>query len=69
GLTSGVGFTGIAVALLAFANPLWIIASALLFGFLDYGGLTVNAYVPKDIFMMVQAITILMVLILTKKSR
>ena len=69
GLTSGIGFTGIAVALLAFANPLWIIASALLFGFLDYGGLTVNAYIPKDIFMMVQAITILMVLILTKKSR
>jgi len=69
GLTSGIGFTGIAVALLAFSNPLWIIASALLFGFLDYGGLTVNAYVPKDIFMVVQAITILMVLVLTKKSR
>ena len=66
GLTSGIGFIGIAVALLAYAHPLWIVASALLFGFLEYGGLTVNAYVPKDIFMMVQAVTILMVLVLTK---
>ena len=66
GLTSGIGFIGIAVALLAFAHPLWLIASALLFGFLEYGGLTVNAYVPKDIFMMVQAVTILMILVLTK---
>ena len=66
GLTSGIGFIGIAVALLAYAHPLWLVASALLFGFLEYGGLTVNAYVPKDIFMMVQAVTILMVLVLTK---
>ena len=69
GLTSGIGFIGIAVALLALAHPLWLVASALLFGFLEYGGLTVNAYVPKDIFMMVQAITILMILVLTKTLR
>ena len=69
GLTSGIGFMGIAVALLAFAHPFWIIASALLFGFLEYGGLSVNAYVPKDIFMMVQAVTILMILVLTKIFR
>lgn len=69
GLTSGIGFIGIAVALLAFAHPLWLVASALLFGFLEYGGLTVNAYVPKDIFMMVQAVTILMILVLTKAMR
>ena len=69
GLTSGIGFIGIAVALLAFAHPLWLVASALLFGFLEYGGLTVNAYVPKDIFMMVQAVTILMILVLTKTLR
>jgi len=66
GLTSGIGFMGIAVALLAYAHPLWIGASALLFGFLEYGGLTVNAYVPKDVFMIVQAITILMILVLPK---
>ncbi len=66
GLTDGIGFMGIAVALLAFAHPVWIIGSAMLFGFLQYGGLSVNAYVPKDIFLMVQAVTILMILILTK---
>ncbi len=66
GLTSGVGFMGIAVALLANAHPLWTGASALLFGVLEYGGLTVNAYVPKDVFMIVQAITILMFFMLRK---
>ena len=69
GLTAGIGFIGIAVALLAFAHPLWLVASALLFGFLEYGGLTVNAYVPKDICMMVQAVTIIMILVLTKTLR
>ncbi len=62
GLTSGAGFMGIAVALLAGANPLWIVCSALLFGWLDYGGLAVNTLVPKDIFMMVQGLTILAVI-------
>ncbi|NTV45761.1 MAG: ABC transporter permease, partial [Chlorobiales bacterium] len=40
GITSGLGFIGIAVAMLAGSNPVWIIFSALLFGMLDYGGLT-----------------------------
>ncbi|HED31377.1 MAG TPA: ABC transporter permease [Prosthecochloris aestuarii] len=68
GLTSGLGFTGIAVALLAYAHPLWIVPSALLFGFLEYGGLAVNAYVPKDIFMIVQAVIIIVVMITARKS-
>jgi general nucleoside transport system permease protein len=59
GLTSGAGFMGIAVALLAGAHPLGILLSALLFGWLDYGGLTVNTMVPKEVFMIVQAMTIL----------
>lgn len=63
GLTSGLGFSGIAVALLGWAHPLWIAVSALLFGFLEYGGLAVNAYVPKDIFMMVQAVTIILIVV------
>ncbi|HWR00762.1 MAG TPA: ABC transporter permease [Chlorobaculum sp.] len=62
GLTSGTGFMGIAVALLAGANPIWIVSSALLFGWLDYGGLAVNTLVPKDIFMMVQGLTILAII-------
>jgi simple sugar transport system permease protein len=62
GLTTGAGFVGIAVALLAGANPTGIIFSALLFAWLDYGGLAVNTMVPKDIFMMLQAITILSII-------
>ncbi|NTU53448.1 MAG: ABC transporter permease [Chlorobiaceae bacterium] len=62
GLTSGAGFIGIAVALLAQAHPVWLIFSALLFAWLDYGGLAVNTMVPKDIFMMVQGIAILAII-------
>ncbi|NTW54466.1 MAG: ABC transporter permease [Chlorobaculum sp.] len=62
GFSTGAGFMGIAVALLAGANPAGIILSALLFAWLDYGGLAVNTMVPKDIFMMVQAITILSII-------
>jgi len=62
GLSTGAGFMGIAVALLAGANPAGIIVAALLFAWLDYGGLAVNTLVPKDIFMMVQAITILSII-------
>ncbi|MCX6178578.1 MAG: ABC transporter permease [Chlorobiales bacterium] len=62
GMTGGIGFTGIAVALLAGAHPLWILLSAFFFGILEYGGLTVNAYIPKDIFMVIEAITILLVI-------
>jgi len=65
GMTGGIGFTGIAVALLAGAHPLWILLSTLFFGFLEYGGLTVNALVPKDIFMMIEAITIILLISFT----
>jgi len=65
GMTGGIGFTGIAVALLAGTHPLWIMLAALFFSFLDYGGLTVNAMIPKDIFMIIQALTILLVISFT----
>lgn len=69
GLTLGAGFMGIAVALLAGAHPIWILLSALLFGWLDYGGLTVNTLVPKELFMIVQAVTILCIISLAAISR
>ncbi|ACF13883.1 inner-membrane translocator [Chloroherpeton thalassium ATCC 35110] len=62
GMTSGLGFLGIAVAMLAGSNPLWIVFSALLFGLLDYGGLTINSYVPKEVFLILQAIVILFII-------
>jgi simple sugar transport system permease protein len=37
---------------------------------LDYGGLTINAYVPKEIFLIIQALVILFIIVAQKfKSR
>lgn len=66
GFSSNVGFTAIAVALLAKNNPIGIIFSALLFGVLDYGGLAVNTIVPKEIMFVVQAIVILSIISIDK---
>ncbi|MBU1699159.1 MAG: ABC transporter permease [Candidatus Eisenbacteria bacterium] len=48
GMTGGVGFIGIGVALLARNNPIAIIPSALFFGFLSFTGLAINHLVPKE---------------------
>jgi ABC-type uncharacterized transport system permease subunit len=57
----GVGFMGIAVALLGRNHPLGIVAAALLLGTLSHGGLAVAALVPKDLVAILQAIIILTV--------
>lgn len=62
GFSSGIGFTAIAVSLLAKNNPIGIIFSSLLFAMLDYGGLSVNQMVPKEIMYVVQGIIILSIL-------
>lgn len=66
GFSNNIGFTAIAVTLLAKNNPIGIIFSALLFGFLDYGGLTVNQVVPKELMLVVQGIVILSILSVDK---
>jgi general nucleoside transport system permease protein len=58
---SGVGFMGIAVALLGRAHPVGIIASALLLGTLSHGGLAVSELVPKELVQILQAVIILTV--------
>lgn len=62
GFSNNVGFTAIAVALLAKNNPLGIIFSSILFAVLDYGGLSINQMVPKEIMLVVQGIIILVIL-------
>lgn len=62
GFSNNVGFTAIAVALLARNNPIGIIFSALLFGVLDSGGLAINDMVPKEIVLVVQGVIILTIL-------
>ena len=61
GFAGGVGFMGIAVALLGRNRPLGIVAAALLFGTLSQGGLAANAVVPKELVEVLQAMIILAV--------
>ncbi|WP_428266830.1 ABC transporter permease [Haliangium sp.] len=61
GIGRGVGFMGIAVALLGRNHPIGIIFAALLFGTLSQGGLAVNALVPKELVDVLQAVIILAV--------
>lgn len=66
GFSEGVGYLGIAIALMARNNPLTIILVSIFFGILEYGGLTINTIVPKEIMTILQAIIIITVIILTK---
>lgn len=62
GFSNNIGFTAIAVTLLAKNNPIGIIFTSLLFGVMDYGGLAVNTIVPKEIMLVFQALVILSIL-------
>lgn len=55
GLGVGVGFVGLAVALVGAARPVGMVLAAVLFGALAYGGLVVNAMVPADVLNVAQA--------------
>jgi ABC-type uncharacterized transport system permease subunit len=61
GIGSGVGFMGIAVALLGRSHPAGIVMAALLMGTLSHGGLAVAAQVPKELVQILQAVIILTV--------
>ncbi|HMU38944.1 MAG TPA: ABC transporter permease [Pseudomonadota bacterium] len=61
GFSSGVGYWGIAVAVLAHNRPLWILGSALFFGTLLQGGLSVAAMVPRELVDVLSAVVILVV--------
>jgi general nucleoside transport system permease protein len=60
GFASGLGFDGIAVALLGRARPAGVVAAAFLFGILRAGGRTMQAtvQVPIDIIVVIQALVI-----------
>lgn len=59
GFSAGVGFMGIAVALLAKNRPILIAPAALLFATLSQGGLAINARIPKDLIDVVQGVVII----------
>jgi len=58
GFSGGIGYMGIAVAVLGRARPLGVVLAALLFGTLSQGALAVNAVVPKEIVDVLTAVII-----------
>ncbi|HTK30919.1 MAG TPA: ABC transporter permease [Candidatus Saccharimonadaceae bacterium] len=60
GFSGGVGFLGIAVALLGRNHPIGVIVAALFFGALSYGGLVINQRVPRELVEVLQALVILL---------
>src|SRR5262249_11442026 len=60
GFSAGAGFLGIAVALIGRNHPLGVVAAALFFGALSYGGLVINQRVPKELVEALQGIVILL---------
>lgn len=63
GLSAGVGFTGLAAALLAGRSAAGLLAASLFFATLSQGGLSINARVPMEIVDVVIGLTILFVAI------
>lgn len=63
GFSAGLGFDGIAVALLARSNPLGVVGAAVLFGGLNAGGqfMQANADVGIDLISVIQALIIIFV--------
>ncbi len=63
GFSPGYGFTGIAIAVLGRGNPWGVLLSALLFGALSAGGMSMQlfAQIPNDLMTVVQGLVILFV--------
>jgi simple sugar transport system permease protein len=61
GFSGGVGYMGIAVAVLGGARPLGVVVAALVFGTLSQGALAVNAIVPKELVDVLVAVIIFVV--------
>ena len=61
GFTGGVGFLGIAVALVGRNHPVGVLLAALFFATLSQGGLAIHAFVPKQMVEVLQGVVILAV--------
>jgi simple sugar transport system permease protein len=63
GFSTGLGFTGIAVALLGRNHPLGVVVAAVLFGILNTGALEVDIFtdIPRELVMVLQAVIIICV--------
>ncbi len=63
--SGGIGFMGIAVALLGKNTPVGVLLAALLFGVLNTGALEVDVFteVPRELILVLQAVTIILVVV------
>jgi simple sugar transport system permease protein len=61
--SNGLGFMGLAVALLGRNHPVGVVLAALLFGLLSHGALVINTLVPKELLEIIQAVVILSVIV------
>lgn len=64
GFSTGIGFTGVGIALLAGSNPLAVLPAGLLFGFLEAGALSMQRQVgvPSSLVPIIQGLTMIFVL-------
>ena len=69
GLGAGAGFGGIAVAMLGRGSALGLVASALLFGTLEQGGLAINAHVPMESMQVLEGVIIFAVALADARVR
>jgi simple sugar transport system permease protein len=69
GLGAGAGFGGIAVAMLGRGSAVGLVASALLFGTLEQGGLAMNALVPMEAMQVLEAVIIVAVALADARVR
>lgn len=68
----GLGFSGIAVGLLGRNHPIGVMLAALLFGFLEHGGLGVQLYfpnVPRQIVSIMQSIILIVLVVVLELAR
>mgnify|MGYP006305426409 FL=1 len=66
--SGGIGFMGIAVALLGKNTPIGVLLAALLFGVLNTGALEVDVFtdVPRELILVLQAVTIILVVVVNE---
>jgi simple sugar transport system permease protein len=68
GLGTGMGFTGIAVALLGRGHPLGMVLAAVFFGTLQQAGLAINERVPKEAMDVLTACAIVLVAVANRAT-
>ncbi len=66
GFSAGLGFLGIAVALLAYNHPIGVLFTAFLFGVLNYGKVAAAGEIPMDIINILEATMIFSIVIVNR---